>query len=215
MIKEDVYNYTKEQLVDWLRNEAGNSNPDYFKAKKPGGLKLQQIPEEYAALLILLKEHKPKSYLALGIGNGGSFATECYFMKESLVLADAVDCLAYRNLGIGQCEEEILSFVDFAKSIGIDTKFYNEKTDDLFEDYNVHSYDVIFIDADHSYEGVKKDFINSQKHINEGGLIIFHDIASKACPGIMKIWSEIKQQDPERCIEFIHSDTCGIGVLKY
>ncbi len=216
MIKEEVYNYNKEQLIDWLRNEAGSSNPDYFHAKKTGGLKLQQVPEEYAQLLLLLKEKQPKTYLELGIGNGGSFATACFFMQESLSMADAVDCLAYRNMGIGQCEEEIMSFITPLVSKGYDVKFHNATTDNYFKrKIDAYGFDIIFIDADHSYEGVKKDFVNAQKHINDGGLIIFHDIASQACPGIMKIWSEIKSQSQERCIEFIHSETCGIGVVKY
>jgi predicted O-methyltransferase YrrM len=97
--------------------------------------------------------------------------------------------------------------------------FSEENTDSFFlrlsKQLSKPYFDVIFIDADHSYEGVRKDFVNAQKHINEGGLIIFHDIASQACPGIMRIWSEIKAQSPDRCIEFIHSNTCGIGVVKY
>lgn len=57
--------------------------------------------------------------------------------------------------------------------------------------------------------------IGAQKHLNEGGLIVFHDIASAACPGIIQIWKEIKSQIPDRCTEFVHSNTCGIGVVKY
>jgi predicted O-methyltransferase YrrM len=69
--------------------------------------------------------------------------------------------------------------------------FSEENTDSFFlrlsKQLSKPYFDVIFIDADHSYEGVRKDFVNAQKHINEGGLIIFHDIASQACPGIMRI----------------------------
>lgn len=212
MIPKEVYDYNKAQLVDWLRNEAGSSNPDYFHAKKTGGLKLQQVPEEYCALLTLLKASDIKTYLELGIGNGGSFVTACYFMKHSLETAVAVDNLAYRNLGIGQNETEILSYIN-----SIETKaskfFINSSTDDYFKSIDSRlSYDCIFIDADHSYEGAKRDYENSLKHINKGGLIIFHDINSAACPGIMKLWQEVKQGKTNW--EFIASKTCGIGVIK-
>jgi predicted O-methyltransferase YrrM len=72
-------------------------------------------------------------------------------------------------------------------------------------------FDTIFIDGDHSYDGVKFDFDNALPLLEEGGIIIFHDIASKACPGVVQLWEEIKT---ERSLEFIHSDTCGIGVWR-
>lgn len=223
MIPKKVLQFQYAELVNWLRYEAGSSNPDYFKAlaKKEGSLKLQQVPSEYASLLILMKSHGAKSYLELGVGNGGSFAMACFMMQETLKTADAVDCLAYRNLGIGQCEEEINSFVEVVNELfGRDeyvkdvAMFHNKTTDNFFVDEPLNKYDIIFIDADHSYEGARKDFVNAQKHINENGLIIFHDIASKACPGIVQIWKEIKKFVPESCAEFIHGENCGIGVLR-
>jgi predicted O-methyltransferase YrrM len=225
MISQKVLSFDYPDLVNWLRYEAGSSNPEYFKAlaKKEGSLKLQQVPEEYAHLLLLLKEHKAKSYLELGVGNGGSFAMACFMMQETLINADAVDCLAYRNLNVGQHEDEIQSFVD-AANIFIGRKpeegfckFHNMTTDNFFEQEKNRGvvYDIVFIDADHSYEGVRKDFANAQKHLNDGGLIVFHDIASKACPGLMRLWQELSSQVPDRCVEFVYSDTCGIGVIKY
>lgn len=212
MIKEEVYTYTKSQLIDWLRYEAGSSNPDYFKSKLKGGLKLQQVPEEYAELLLLLKGFNPKTYLELGIGNGGSFAVGCFFMKGSLKYAKAVDNLAYKNLGIGQSEGEILEFIG---QIDVpQVSFSNSTTDNYFETLEpCEKFDVIFIDADHSYEGVKKDYLNALKHINDSGLIIFHDINSTVCPGIKRIWNEVKLKH-FTYKEFIHSDTCGIGVIQ-
>lgn len=35
--------------------------------------------------------------------------------------------------------------------------------------------DMIFIDADHSYESAKKDFLNSISILSESGIIIMHD----------------------------------------
>ena len=35
--------------------------------------------------------------------------------------------------------------------------------------------DVIFIDADHSFESVKDDFESSLKNLNEFGIVILHD----------------------------------------
>lgn len=218
MIRKEVYDYNKAQLVNYLRYEAGSSNPKYFHSVKEGGMKLQQVPEEYAELLLLLKGFNAETYLALGIGNGGSFAMECFFMKETLKSAYAVDSLAYKNLGIGQNENEISDFIkealDYVSS-KTQLAFINNTTDSFFDfpEAKDQKYDVVFIDADHSYEGARKDYNNSLKHINKSGLIIFHDINSAACPGIKRLWSEAKK-DHSTYKEFIHSKTCGIGVIQ-
>ncbi|MES2395658.1 MAG: class I SAM-dependent methyltransferase [Bacteroidota bacterium] len=215
MIKKEIYNYSKQELIDYLRHEAGSSNQDYFHAKKTGGLKLQQVPEEYAELLLALKGYGAESYLSLGVGNGGSFAMECFFMQKSLTNAIEIDNLAY-GAQIGQNEKEILDFIEIARPFmnkDCNLQFYKQTTDVYFNQLSkTAKFDVIFIDADHSYEGVKKDYDNSLNHINKGGLIIFHDVNSDACPGIKRIWSDVKKQ--YRHWEFIHSKTCGIGVIQ-
>ncbi len=39
--------------------------------------------------------------------------------------------------------------------------------------------DMLFIDGDHSYRGVKNDFYNFEKYVNKGGFIIFDDYLDK------------------------------------
>ena len=59
-------------------------------------------------------------------------------------------------------------------------------SDDFFKSQD-KNFDLIFIDGLHTYEQVKKDFINSLKVINKGGIIILDDM-------IPKNWRE--QQTP-------------------
>jgi inositol phosphorylceramide mannosyltransferase catalytic subunit len=51
-------------------------------------------------------------------------------------------------------------------------KTYTQKYLSQIED---NKYDIIYIDADHSYEGVKRDIILSYKKIKNGGYIMGHD----------------------------------------
>jgi hypothetical protein len=47
-------------------------------------------------------------------------------------------------------------------------------TDEFFE-ANVSKYDAIFIDADHSFDSVRKDFENSLSALTDMGTIFLHD----------------------------------------
>ena len=46
--------------------------------------------------------------------------------------------------------------------------------------------DLLFIDGDHSYEGVKQDFTNYTKYVKSGGFILIDDYHKKYWPGIKK-----------------------------
>lgn len=205
----------KSELINWLRYEAGSSNPDYFHAETKGGWKLQQVPEEYAELLLFFRNSKISFYLELGLGNGGSFALNTLYLSEKLKYAVGVDNLSYGYM-IGQNEFEIQSYINKINLKTAQINFKKLSTDQYFERIktSIISFDAIFIDADHSYNGVKKDYINALRFLNKGGYLIFHDINSKACPGVVRVWNEIKSKPYKNIWEFIHSDTCGIGVVK-
>lgn len=82
---------------------------------------------------------------------------------------------------------------------------------------NGEELDFIFIDGDHSYEGVKKDFNNYKNYIKDGGYIAFHDIdfpSSLDSPGceVYKFWNEIKNK--YKFIEFKQGSFGGIGIVQ-
>jgi hypothetical protein len=52
--------------------------------------------------------------------------------------------------------------------------FYNLTSDDFFKQ-NTLFFDLVFIDGDHSYQQVKKDFINAVEFLRPGGVIVLHD----------------------------------------
>lgn len=71
-------------------------------------------------------------------------------------------------------------------------------------------YDVVFIDADHSYEGVKKDWEN---YGPLGTVVAFHDIAHDDC-GVTRLWSEIKATGVET-YEIINTPGWfGVGIVR-
>jgi predicted O-methyltransferase YrrM len=121
-----------------------------------------------------------KSYLELGISNGFSF----YNVSKVVDKAVGVDMNDARKFKCGE--------------------FYKMTTDDFFEK-NTDTFDVIFIDASHDIEFVKKDFENSLKILNTSGILIFDDTDplytyltdSKRCGDAYIIKDYIRKVHPE------------------
>ncbi len=57
------------------------------------------------------------------------------------------------------------------------------------------SMDYIFIDGDHSYEGVKNDTEKALELLRPGGLIVWHDYAAKS-PGVLEYLAEFSKDRP-------------------
>jgi len=211
LLKKLPEDLSSESIKNWIRFEAGSSNPDYFLCKKSEGLKLQQVPEEYSSIIMDCIGRSPKSYLEIGIGNGGSWMTFSYLNRKSLQISHSVDNLAYKQ-AVDQKIEEIEFIKNFLSDHIPDSKFFNMTSFNYLQSCKL-KYDIIFIDGDHSYEGVKSDYENSIKNVNEGGIMIFHDIVSIGAPGVVKFWNETKNRHQYK--EFISSNTCGMGILIF
>jgi len=78
--------------------------------------------------------------------------------------------------------------------------------------------DFLFIDGDHSYEGVKKDFEMYSPLVKKEGIIAFHDIApngiSELTGGVPRFWKEIEKKNcHQEIINNQNQEGFGIGVL--
>jgi len=85
--------------------------------------------------------------------------------------------------------------------------------------------DFLFIDGDHSYEGVKKDFEMYSPLVRKGGIIAFHDIIpdyytkygikTYSWSGeVHKFWNEVKEKyEHLEIVKDRSQDGAGIGVL--
>ena len=66
---------------------------------------------------------------------------------------------------------------------------------------------MLFIDADHSYEGVKKDIALFLPHVIPGGVVAFHDYANSNYPGVAQAVDDIKEK------LFFRTRSYGRGML--
>lgn len=212
MIDKKILAYNVKMLTAWLTFDAGCSNPEYFNAHKGTlGLELQQVPGEYSQLLDWLRKQNFESYLELGVGRGGSFLMNVMF-QPNLKWGTAIDSSEYWK---ESQKSDIESKISWLQEQGKPVKFFDLTTDEAFSrmEADAPKIDCIFIDADHSYEGVKKDYDNALKHIKDGGYIIFHDIASAQCPGVQQIWKEATEKHTAVHV-FVHGNNCGIGIIQ-
>ena len=116
------------------------------------------------------------------------------------------------------------------KSMGIvvnclrnkETEFW--KTDSKshsFKKYMENNFfDLVLIDGDHSYEGVKNDY----EYIKDRAkIVVLHDIVNNAAEGVVKFWNELKKDKEkydffefkdqyEEVVQKTGSTFLGIGV---
>lgn len=83
----------------------------------------------------------------------------------------------------------------------------------IFSNHKNNDVDLLFIDGDHSYEGVQKDYYNFFPLVKNDGYIVFHDVIG--IPEVNKFWEEIKSQhDPNNILEISHlQGGWGIGII--
>lgn len=98
-------------------------------------------------------------------------------------LVKQLNCSSYLELGVydGVTLSKVKNHVN--RLISVDIKdlrkekigeFHLKNTDNFFENFK-DQIDFIFIDADHNFESVKKDFENSIKILSPLGMIVLHD----------------------------------------
>ncbi|MDE1865673.1 MAG: class I SAM-dependent methyltransferase [Candidatus Micrarchaeota archaeon] len=71
--------------------------------------------------------------------------------------------------------------------------------------------DFLFIDGDHSYEGVRRDFEMYSPLVGKGGIIGLHDITNNDTVG--RYWQELKKGYKHKEIEHTKGPGLGIGLV--
>jgi len=145
----------------------------------------------------------------------------------------------YLELGIAKCKcfnkiakyFKVVESVDINNCIGyIDDVIFEEKhcynyvstTDEYFARFYVDDFvfNLVFIDASHKFENVKKDFENSLKCLAKNGIIIIHDTHSPSkewdqhCEDAHKIEPYIKKKYPELSV-FTIPLFFGLTLVRY
>jgi len=182
-------NYLEHTLIPslGLNNENLNEQPKELQKFFGGGLGLRiwQYPNQFSKYLKLISQHASNinSYLEIGCRHGGTFVLTCEYIKAlntRFSKATAVDIIDMPPI--------IKSYIDVS-SLSISFMQQNSQSKDFKKYLSDNFYDLIFIDGDHSYDGVKKDAEVSRNFCN---VQVFHDTTNQACEGVGIYWNEFK-----------------------
>jgi predicted O-methyltransferase YrrM len=177
-----------------------------------------QVPSELHRIGEIVASICPKKVLEIGTFQGG---TLCILARLSAPRATIISIdLPGGKFGGGQSRVRSLLYHTFGKSF---QRMHLIRGDSHSEEVAARlrritqSLDVLFIDGDHTYEGVKRDFLLYAPLVRPGGIVAFHDIAEHpketGCD-VARFWNEVKTSyRHEEIIENREQRGWGIGVL--
>ncbi len=185
-----------------------------------GLIRTLQIRYELLELLKILKKEKPKLILEIGTAFGGTL-----FLFTRIASNDAqiisVD-LPGGNFGGGYIRARMKLYTEFAinnQEIHLIRKNSHKKeTLEKIKDILAgNKLDFLFIDGDHTYKGVKRDFKLYSPLVKKDGIIALHDIVKSEIKGceVSIFWDEIKSKyNIIEIVEEKNQNWAGIGVIK-
>jgi len=178
-----------------------------------------QVKEELTNLLRIIQRRQPERILEIGTAAGGSFFA---FTKSSNPNAVIISVeLLFSNSCCGYPVWKIPFYKSFKTR---QQKIFLLRKDShalstlsaVKKILGVQKLDFLFIDGDHTYDGVKKDFEMYSPLVHQGGLIAFHDICRHTVgfSEVNKFWSEVKDRyNHTEIVENPKQGWAGIGVL--
>lgn len=175
----------------------------------------QQIPTEITSLIRIVEKQRPKRIIEIGTANGGTLYLFCKVAHpDAMVVSVDLRNLKWRRRFYERFKEpgQTIHFVRGSSHApntleGVRSLLNGKKAD------------FLFIDGDHSYEGVRGDFDSYSSLVRDGGVIALHDIAKfpprEVYEEVNKFWTEIKDSfDSIEIIDNPMQGCCGIGVIR-
>lgn len=181
-----------EELAKLIR-EAGLK----IQGEGAQGMEIQQDPVEAGEFLAWCEGRGVITVLELGTGKVGGFAR---FMME--------------KMGWGVVSVDIRDVPDHPAD-----EFIHASTVDAYPQLYGREFDLVFVDAAHTYEAAIRDFRLYQHH---APIVAVHDIAkrlknpdAKWALGVGVAWDEIAAEYPDTARTFINEkNPLGIGVIE-
>jgi predicted O-methyltransferase YrrM len=179
-----------------------------------------QKGKELSSLLWLVQDLRPTMVLEIGTHSGGTLYCWCRLAQANATIV-SID-LPGGKFGGGYTDERAQEMMSLFPTDGQQLHLLRADSHDpstleqLKSILDGRQLDLLFIDGDHTYEGVRRDFEMYSPLAAEGGAIVLHDILEHptvpSCD-VRRLWNEVK--DDYRHVEITARPETwgGIGVL--
>jgi predicted O-methyltransferase YrrM len=168
---------------------------------------------EFAALIHLLSERQLDAVVEIGTAHGGTYWAWCRLATPAAHLV---------SIDFPENDEWTARVRSYPRPTQTQTLIRADSHDPQTVrslDGLKASVDFLFIDGDHSYDGVRADFENYAPLVRPGGLIAFHDVDSTNNPTseVDRLWTQLRNlYDVREIIDEVNEEQSGrygIGVL--
>ncbi len=148
------------------------------------GLRTMQYPHQFAAYLAFLSDKPVTSYIEIGTESGGSFAlTLAYLEATGHRVERAVAIEPQYAPGVARLQR-LHPAVEYLQTKSTDPRVRSA--------LQARSWDLIFIDGDHTYASCKAD-VELARGLG-ARMIALHDIVDAGCPDVQRVWDEIRHE---------------------
>jgi predicted O-methyltransferase YrrM len=189
-------------------------------AKRRGA---KQKLREFSGLVALAREHSPSTVVEIGTLHGGTLWAWCQIAVDDAAII-SID-LPGGPFGGGYPEDTAAQLRRYARATQAIHLLRADSHDPMTlervrEILGIRQIDLLFIDGDHTYDGVRQDFEMYAPLVRPGGLIALHDILAHKDPSceVARFWRDTEEGYEH--LEFIdRGDRAwrghwgGIGVL--
>lgn len=183
-----------------------------------------QLRSEMEATIDYLSGKACKTVVEIGTGKAGSL----YGWANGIETVETVVSIDKDKNNRRQEKEYLQRLVPDKELIYVRGNSHSRETrEEVITKLSGREVDFLFIDGDHTYEGVKKDFEDYRSLVDEGGIIGFHDIICHTSRWeTPEFWSKLKSlysvkeiidktRDLEEVImEDFKLDAHGIGLIE-
>jgi cephalosporin hydroxylase len=212
--KRELHRLTPRQdVLDIVR-----ATKEYVGRGYYASISTVQVESEIVELAKIVQSRQPRVIVEIGTYKGGTFYIWCRVSSQAKMCV-SID-LPGGDYGGGYSKRRLKLYHEFLHDRN-DVKLQfirnNSHNPDTLKQLQTalagRLINFLYIDGDHTYAGVKRDYEMYRLLVAPGGIIAFHDIVTKTknC-GVYQFWHEIKA-------DFTHQEVIaeksnkGIGII--
>lgn len=178
-----------------------------------------QHKKEIIAFLKIVKRHRVRHMLEIGTEKGGTlFLFSRVSMANANIISINLPLNQLDNIARSTRNKLLMEFATKNQKIHLikGNSHFDRTLKEVKRILDGKKLDLLFIDGDHTYEGVKADFNMYGPLVRKKGIIAFHDISdlkSGQLNEVQRFYNEVKKRH-KGCYEIAYPRGLGIGVFK-